>query len=106
MPPKKKPKHDPNQTTLNLAGGALGVRRDVVAGEPQQRRITGFVPRNPPPPIQPRPKKSPPARRGYKPIKIIQVGPMLGPPQLKPNTIKKKKKLTTKRWRFSNVLAI
>ena len=50
MPPKKKPKHDPNQTTLNFAGGALGVRRDVVAGEPQQRRITGFVPRNPPPP--------------------------------------------------------
>ena len=53
MPPKKKPKHDPNQTTLNLAGGALGVRRDVVAGEPQQRRITGFVPRNPPPPPPP-----------------------------------------------------
>ena len=51
MPPKKRPKHDPNQTTLNLApGGALGVRRDVVAGEPRQRRITGFVPRNPPPP--------------------------------------------------------
>ena len=50
MPPKKRPKHDPNQTTLNFAGGALGVRRDVVAGEPQQRRITGFVPRNPPPP--------------------------------------------------------
>ncbi len=53
MPPKKKPKHDPNQATLNLAGGALGVRRDVVAGEPQQRRITGFVPRNPPPPPPP-----------------------------------------------------
>ena len=25
MPPKKKPKHDPNQTTLNFAGGAAGV---------------------------------------------------------------------------------
>jgi len=53
MPPKKKPKHDPNQTTLNFAAGGLGVRRDVVAGEPQQRRITGFVPRNPPPPPPP-----------------------------------------------------
>ena len=50
MPPKKRPKHDPSQTTLNFAAGGLGVRRDVVAGEPQQRRITGFVPRNPPPP--------------------------------------------------------
>ena len=30
-------------------------------------------PRNSPPLIQARPKKSSPARRGYKPIKIIQV---------------------------------
>ena len=36
-------------------------------------------PSNPPPLIQPRPKKSSPARRGYKPIKIIQVSSLRPP---------------------------
>ena len=79
MPPKKKPKHDPNQTTLNLAGGALGVRRDVVAGEPQQRRITGFVPRNPPPPPPPVAAPAPVAPPAPAPVAPPAPAPVAAP---------------------------
>ena len=80
MPPKKKPKHDPNQTTLNLAGGALGVRRDVVAGEPQQRRITGFVPRNPPPPPPPVAAPAPVAPPAPAPVAAPAPAPPVAAP--------------------------